>query len=454
MRRAAYLAAIATGMWAGVVAPASGQALWKEHFNGIGNGRDQAVAVAVDPASGDAYVTGHADVSAGNFEWVTLKYDSSGVRLWKESYNPSSKGDNEPTTVAVAPGGDVVVAGFAQGGTSGQLYTVIKYTGDGARLWTRQYDSGVVGSSDTPRGLAIDSQGNIYVTGNSKRPTSGTGADYATLAYSSDGTLLWAKRYNGAASGFDEARAIAVDPSSNVYVTGISTNASASQEIVTIKYSSAGDTAWTAHYNAPADGGDGANAIAVDAVGNVYVAGYSTNSFGNESYQTLKYDATGSLVWQARYGGLLGNDDYAVGVAVDASGGVYVTGASYVGRGGDPNDWDFVTIKYTSSGHQSWVQYYDGPAHDDDEPSALAFDAAAGTLAVTGYSTGTDGFYDFATVKYSVDGTRMWIERNSGGVGNDLPAALCLDAAGDVFVCGFTTTSTEGYNFMTIKYAP
>ena len=66
--------------------------------------------------------------------------------------------------------------------------------------------------------MALDGNGNVYVTGGSYGGRSG--ADYATLKYDPDGKLLWESRYNGPGNGRDKLRAIAVGGNGNVYVTG------------------------------------------------------------------------------------------------------------------------------------------------------------------------------------------------------------------------------------------
>ena len=82
----------------------------------------------------------------------------------------------------------------------------------------------------------MDIAGNVFVTGDST-PVSG-GQDYATIAYSSAGAPLWTNRYDGPASGNDFARAIAVDDSGNVFVTGYS-DSGTNLDYATIKYSKA-----------------------------------------------------------------------------------------------------------------------------------------------------------------------------------------------------------------------
>ena len=113
----------------------------------------------------------------------------------------------------------------------------------------------------------------MYVTGMSYG--SGTAYDYATIKYNSSGDTMWVRRYNGPGNSDDEATAIAVDGSGNVYVTGYSDGSGTCYDYATIKYNSSGDTMWVRRYNGPGNSNDEANAIAVDGSGNVYVTGYS-----------------------------------------------------------------------------------------------------------------------------------------------------------------------------------
>src|SRR5438034_19207 len=85
------------------------------------------------------------------------------------------------------------------------------------------------------------------------------------------GQEAWVARYNGPANGFDGGYAIALDGSGNVYVTGESGGLVTGADYVTIKYDSAGQEQWVARYNGHGAYGDSATAIAVDEAGIVYV---------------------------------------------------------------------------------------------------------------------------------------------------------------------------------------
>jgi hypothetical protein len=130
--------------------------------------------------------------------------------------------------------------------------------------------------------MAVDGSGNVFVTGSSND-------DYATIAYSGAGVPLWTNRYNGTGNSSDGAKAVAVDGSGNVFVTGHSIDNSGDSDYVTIAYSGAGVPLWTNRYDGPDNGSSFARALAVDRSGNVFVTGYSVDSEGDSDFVTVKY---------------------------------------------------------------------------------------------------------------------------------------------------------------------
>jgi len=128
------------------------------------------------------------------------------------------------------------------------------------------------------------------------------------------------------------------------------------------------------------------------------VTGYSVGSGTQEDYATIKYNASGTEEWVARYNGQANFNDDAAAIAVDASGNVYVAGWS-VGSG---SGYDYATVKYDSSGAEQWIARYDGAASVDDQSYAIAVDDS-GDVCVTGYSTvdAKTGLTDYTTIKYS-----------------------------------------------------
>jgi uncharacterized delta-60 repeat protein len=351
-------------------------------------------------------------------------------------------GHGAPTAMAVDDSGNVYVTGNSWGGGTFYDYATIKYAPNGDTLWVRTYN-GPGNFYDYARALAVDDSGNVYVTGNSWG--GGTFYDYATIKYAPNGDTLWVRRYNGPGNDYDEARALAVDDSGNVYVTGYDWSGN-TEDYATIKYAPNGDTLWVRTYNGPGNFYDYARALAVDVSGNVYVTGSSRGGGTYTDYATIKYAPNGDTLWVRRYNGP-GNDyDYAYAVAVDDSGNVYVTGSTR--GGGTPPD--YATIKYAPNGDTLWVRTYNGPGNDYDEALALKVDNS-GNVYVTGESEGVGTFRDYATIKYAPNGDTLWVTTYNGPENSDdYVYALAVDHNGNVYVTG---VGADDY-FATIKYSP
>ena len=213
------------------------------------------------------------------------------------------------------------------------------------QAWVARYN-GPGHDFDSTEAIAVDKSGNVYVTGRSSDPDFST--HFATVKYNPQGQQLWVARYDGPISGSDYAQAIAVDGFGNVYVTGASAQTTNfDSDYATVKYDSMGLQQWVARYNGPANLDDQAHAIALDSSGNVYVTGQSIGLGTDYDYATIKYDLSGNEQWVGRYDGPANYYDVGTAIAVDASANIYVTGSS--ANVGASTDLDYTTIKYTQS---------------------------------------------------------------------------------------------------------
>src|SRR6266576_2011459 len=158
-------------------------------------------------------------------------------------------------------------------------------------------------------------------------------------AQAQGGVPLWTNRYDGPMDSYDQPSAVAVDSKGNVFVTGYSTaDSSGNEDYATIKYSNAGVPLWTNRYDGLANDVDYSTAIAVDTTGNVFVTGLSWNGIDHD-YVTLAYSNSGVPLWTNLNTGL--GDDYEPAIAVDNSGNVSLTGSSSR-NATSPYNFDFV----------------------------------------------------------------------------------------------------------------
>lgn len=391
---------------------------------------------------GNVYVAG---ICGGDY--ITIKYYPNGDTSWVRRYNGPASGLDYARAIGVDYAGNVYVTGVTGYGSNRDSfddYATLKYDSCGNEIWVKIYN-GPGNYIDEAWGLTIDKSGNVYVTGCSVG--NGTGYDYATIKYDPDGNELWVKRYNKKYG--DMARAITIDDSNNIYVTGQSQDSVSSSDYATIKYDRNGYELWISKYNGPANSFDEGFAISVDDYSNVYVTGRSYGDGTDWDYVTIKYDPNGNELWARRYNRSESySEEIATDIVVDGSGNVYVTGFS-----GYYPDYDYLTIKYDFTGNQLWLRTYDGIGNSYDNATAIALDDSD-NVYVTGFSAlfKSDPFsFDYATIKYAPDGNEVCVKRYNGpGNSVDMPLAIAVDDSFNIYLTG----STNGVSLLIIKYFP
>ncbi len=419
----------------------NGTELWNRTFDWAG-GDDEAQGIAVD-SNDNIIVTGYAGGDSA-YDYCTVKYAPNGTELWNRTYDGG--GDDRAFAAAVDSNDNVIVTG-----RSANNYHTIKYTPNGTELWNITFDGG---DYDEATGVAVDPDDNIIVTGYAKNVT-GTGTnDYYTIKYAPNGTQLWNATYDS--GGHDAAQDVAVDSEGNIVVTGgsIALGGNSTWYYCTVKYYPDGAQFWTEPltyhspytYRAPGEAvgtGDGsktefmlgyhpiiagsekiylnyvlttnytinyatgkitfdsppgngvaitatytalpgatAYGAAVDSTDNIIITGRSFYlAFSiyaqpdivihpeiSHYYYTIKYSPDGSEIWSITYDRL--NQECAYSVAVDSDDDIIVTG-----KVSDGETWNYLTIKYgeSSSGEAGGVSSY-----------AIAFIVIMGSAAIGG----------------------------------------------------------------------
>jgi hypothetical protein len=314
---------------------------------------DEACDVAADDA-GFIYVTGFG-IDGQPAYFRTIKYNPDGNVEWNKIYTQGSDYIIWAFGVDVDTAGYVYVAGF-QSLRDGS-WQIDGDPNNGNAIWTKTYDQ----DHDIATGVAVDEAGFIYVTGYSgpqelphhEPPVNGP-HDFCTVKYNSEGDRLWVKEYN---SGWDDrAFGVAVDGDGNIYVTGSQYRSATGYDYLTIKYDPDGNEIWKSSYISFDD--DWASDIAVSKDGNIYVTGWSGSEEDGYDYLTVKIDSGGNRVWNETYGKNV--SDKAQSIAVDDAGCIYVTGWSYSG-----NEFGYLTVKYDPEGNVCWKKVFDAEYSED-----------------------------------------------------------------------------------------
>lgn len=424
---------------------------WQARYTsgGTGNIIEQAKDVATD-ASGNVYVCGTGKGSGGTFDYVVVKYNATGSQQWVQYYDGAGAGYDDCRAIAVDGNGNVIVTGWSDGGSGNYNAVTVKYNSSGVQQWVNSFNGTTAGGSDEGNDVCVDAAGNIYVAGATDNATSAS-TDYEVLVYTPAGAQTYSKRYDGANSGIDQAKKISVDTSGNFYVTGQSYSNSSGFDIVTRKYNSAGTVVWTNTYSNAANGDDFPKDMIVNLSGEVFITGYTlVSGVINYDCLTMKIPSSGtSQTWVKTEAGTLGDHDQGNAITMDASGNILVTGQVY----NTTTAQDMLTVKYNGAGTQLWKKTYNGAANNLDEGYAIATDAS-GDVYVTGISYVTGQNNNYHTVKYlGASGTLDWLTQYNGTGNNaDNAIGIFVDANLNVFISGTSRGSGTNDDLETIKY--
>jgi hypothetical protein len=320
-------------------------------------------------------------------------------------------------------------------------------------------------------GIAVSPGGEIYVVsdsgvawGNPVSPFVPGGSNVFVAKLGSSGNLIW-NSFMGAKDNVYGVYgyAIALDTAGAAYVTGYSTASwgnprrafvGGDRDAFVAKVDRNGQVQWNTFLGgAKVDEGHG---ISVDTLGNIYVTGESSATWGNPLTPfglipgdafIAKLDPTGALVWSTFCGGFGGNRGEAVTTSADGS--IFVTGQSNMSWGSPqrPYQWmgDAFAAKLNPSGTLVWNTFLGGSSVDDGR--GIAVDGA-GSAYVTGYSQGSWGSprvpfvagKDVFVARLSPSGALLW-STFMGGSGWDEGHGIATDAASGVVVTGLSETT-------------
>ena len=316
-----------------------------------------------------------------------------------------------PRGIAVDTEGNTYVTGFGSDNAfkitpAGVITEIIDMTGDGA-------GNGL----DGPIGIAVDAAGNAYVTGGGNFLSPGSNNAFKITPAGVITEIIDATG-DGAGNILDGPFGIAVDAAGIVYVTGaFSDNA--------FKITPAGVITQIIDTTGDGSGNrlDGPVAIAVDAAGNAYMTGFSSDN-------AFKITPDGVITEIIdRFGDGAGNHlDSPVGIAVDAVGNAYVAGNS--------SDNAF---KITPTGVITEIidATGDGEGNGLDRPGAIAVDAVGNAYVVGGFNSNNAFKITPAGVITEI------IDATGDGAGNGVsqPLGIAVDAAGNAYVTGFSSNN-------------
>lgn len=284
--------------------------------------------------------------------------------------------------------------------------------------------------------VAVDSLDNIYIVGSTKSLGVG-GWDILLVKYNENGVKQWCSTWGGNRS--DRGYGVAIDSLNNVYVVGSTLSFGAeNNDVVLIKYDKDGEQQWNRTWGGGYN--DYGKDVAVDLLGNVFIVG-DKYKFGEQVDMLLvKYDKNGMQLWNRSWDG--GYNDFGNGMAIDSSGNAFIVGDKWTNYD-DYLDCSLVFVKYAQNGIQQWNCTWGGKKNDN-YGNGMILDAS-GNVYLVGATPGPMAICALL-VKYNGSGiqqwNRIWGEVFTYNDGND----VAVDLFGNVYLVGFTESSLEPGN--------
>ena len=261
---------------------------------------------------------------------------------------------------------------------------------------------------------------------------------------------LWTRRYDGQGRRDDYAKTVLVDKHDNIIVVGTCLGAGSGNDVGVVKYDSTGTQLWFVTIAGPGAYNEEARGAAVGPNGAIYICA-SSGLYPDFDFLVVKLTADGAESWRRPWSGADLKQDVPAGIVVDTAGNSYVTGYTTYANG----QCDWVTMKLNNaSGLPRWVVIRPSEGGGVNFPTGIVLGPGDAPY-ITGYNQRVH-LEDYATVKYNTAGVEQWANfYNYQGNGPDKAVGIVVDDVGDAYVTGTSPTAPapSGINqFATIKY--
>jgi hypothetical protein len=318
----------------------SGTQQWATRLTGNANSDDCGNSIGVD-GSGNVYVAGYATITGKGKDFSVSKLNSSGVHQGTLKLNGSANSDDAAEKLTIDGSNLFATGSIKNTSTNKDVLTICVATSGPSVTWSTTVN-GSTSSDDT--GLDVKTYGSdVYICGKTNNTTTGEDYYFAKMAQS-NGAIGYSNTYDGGYNGSDFATSLVSDNIGDFGITGIVTNGS-NIEYHTQVYSTSA-LQWT--HIQPQNGNYTTiyPKIAVDTIAyHYYVCGAYFN--GTQDAILYQVDPSGVKRWTQYHNGTGNARDIHADLAVNGLGQIYVASANETGTSSNSYDYDIIRYSQT-----------------------------------------------------------------------------------------------------------
>jgi hypothetical protein len=373
----------------------AGTTLWVQYYNGTGNGDDRALAIKLGPGTnGDIYICGSSEGIGSGKDFITIKYNSAGVQQWVQRYNGAGNFDDIANCIELDNAGNVYVAGRSTNASGNFDCLTIKYNSSGVQQWIHTHN-GTANGDDRINAIGLGAGNRLYIAGHATN--TGTFKDIVTFRLNTNtGAAVWSKVINGPGNKDDMATGLVPDGNDvEIIGTTFEIGEKANYYFGDLN-GNAGTVNWENFYDGYGED-DVATAVVKDNVGNTVVTGISTTAGLMLEYHTVKYNSSGVQQWVSTYNRNMSVYNVTPKIAIDQiTQHLYVCGETNYGTA----NVDVVLYQISPSGNQTWTEIYNGNGNGTDVGVDLSL-SNTGDIYVAAQTANMSAKVDMTTLKYS-----------------------------------------------------
>jgi hypothetical protein len=419
---------------------------WDKRFGGSSGDIVQDVIATTDggyllagysdsPAGGDK-----SEAGRGSNDYWAVKIAADGSKVWDKRFGGSGN-DVCESAIATTDGG-YLLAGYSNSGAEGDKseagrgdydYWAVKINSSGAKLWDKRFGGS---SSDTCRDVVATTDGGYLLVGWSQSPADGDKSegyrgnyDMWAVKIDANGAKLWDKRFGG--STHDLCESVVATTDGGYLLAGRSQSPAdgdkseagrGDYDMWAVKINSSGAKVWDKRFGGSST--DICESVTATSDGGYLLAGHSQSPAdgdkseagrGSYDYWAVKINASGTKVWDKRFGGSV--NDYCYGVTATTDGGYLLAGHSSSDAGGDKSEVgrgsnDYWAVKIAADGSKVWDKRFGG-SESDQCYGVIPTTGGGYLLAGLSYSPadgdkseGTRGSNDYWSVKIDANGNK------------------------------------------------